>query len=139
MKTDGEAITAIGKMEEYVAAYRALRDKRAELKKAYEEKDRPLKDKMDEIAAYLTGALEQVGATSMKTPAGSVRLVEKQKAICHDWAAFHAWVEENHAAHVLHRRISVKDLLATCEQLGTAAPAVTVETTKSVTVTKPRS
>lgn len=58
-------------VEEYVRKYIQLRDKKAEIKAAYERQIAPIDEVMGKVEALLLDKLNELGAESMRTPAGT--------------------------------------------------------------------
>jgi len=122
-------------VDAYTEAYIKLRDARSKLRKEYQDRDAAFAADMQKIETALLGALETVGANSLTTAHGNVRISHRQKAICHDWEKLYTWIVENNVPHVLQKRLSAKELVSLAEQ-GHTAPAVSMETTPTIIVTR---
>ena len=86
-------------------AYVALRDKRSEIKKAYDAEDDTYKQKLAQLEGVMLGHLNSTGTESVRTENGTFYRTEELKPSGADWQAFYAWVRENDAFDALERRI----------------------------------
>lgn len=89
-----------------------LRDRRATIKKTYEEEDAKLTKLQDAIADKIKEILHSMGVTSAKTPHGTAYISHKESATVADWDAVIRYIKENDAYDLLEKRVSktaVKD------------------------------
>lgn len=93
-----------------VACYIKLRDKRAELKKAYEDNDSTLKSDMEIIEQQLLEICKATGSTSFRTDAGTVIRSTKTYYWTSDWEAMHNLVVQQQRPDLLERRISQSNM-----------------------------
>jgi hypothetical protein len=82
-----------------------LRARREALKREYEAADKVLTDEMASIELVLRQALQAAGATSIRTPAGTVLLQETIRYWPSDWQSMYDFISEHAAFHLLERRI----------------------------------
>ena len=92
--------------DKLVKVYIKMRDKRSELKHAYEEEDAKIKEQMESIETILLETCKQAGASSIKTTAGTVIRGVKTQYWTSDWESMHKFIKENNALELLERRIS---------------------------------
>ena len=110
-----------------VKAYIKIRDKRAEIKKAFEEQDKALKEKLELIEGEMLRHMQETGIESIKTAAGTFYKQEDITPTGSDWDAFYTWVKTNDAFDALERRIKkgfIKEYMETHE--GGIPPGVSV-------------
>lgn len=88
-----------------VSVYTKIRDKRAEIKKAYEAEDAELKAKLEKLEGVLLGQLNTTNTDAIRTEAGTVYRQEDITPSGTDWSAFYDWVKANDAFDALERRI----------------------------------
>ena len=110
-----------------VRVFRRIRDKRKEMKKAFDVQDRDLKAKQDLVANNILSFLNASNQMSSKTADGTAYKKQRVLPSCSDWGAFYAWIAERKAFHFLHKRITV-DAVATyeAEHKGELPPGVNV-------------
>lgn len=110
-----------------VSVYTKIRDKRSQIKKAYEAEDDDLKAKLAKIEAVMLGQLNTSNIDSIRTEAGTFYRQEDITPSCADWQAFYDWVKDNDAFDALERRIKktfVSDYMERHE--GAMPPGVSV-------------
>ena len=93
------------KLDKVAATYVKIRDKRSDLKKAYEAEDQKLKDQMETINGFFMETLTALGVESARTKHGTVYKSIDVKPNCDDWSAFGDWIIENNAIEALERRV----------------------------------
>lgn len=114
-------------VQKMVKAYIKIRDKRSEIKKAFEEQDKALKEKLELIEAEMLRQMQESGIESVKTAAGTFYRQEEITPTGADWDAFFTWVRENDAFDALERRIKkgfIKEYMEAHE--GGIPPGVSV-------------
>jgi hypothetical protein len=112
-----------------VKAHLAIRDKRRDLKHAYEEQDKILLEKQELLEATMMGILNSQGPDTnlMATAAGTFYREMDVTPQGSDWDAFYTWVAKNNAFEALERRITktfVKKYMA--DNNGEVPPGVSV-------------
>ena len=93
------------KLDKVAATYVKIRDKRSDLKKAYEAEDQKLKDQMETINGFFMETLTALGVESARTKHGTVYKSIDVKPSCDDWSVFGDWIIENNAIEALERRV----------------------------------
>lgn len=116
------------------AAYIKLRDQRSELKKAYDQEDQVLKDKMDRLETWLMETMQNTNATQLGTAHGTAYIQTQYKASCSDWPTFWAFVADNGRFDMLEKRVSSKTVNEYIEETGDAPPGVNVAAELKVVV-----
>ncbi|HWG89119.1 MAG TPA: hypothetical protein VN679_15145 [Candidatus Acidoferrales bacterium] len=116
------------------AAYIKLRDQRSELKKAYDQEDQVLKDKMDRLETWLMETMQATNATQLGTAHGTAYIQTQYKASCSDWPTFWGFVADNGRFDMLEKRVSSKTVNEYIEETGDAPPGVNVAAELKVVV-----
>jgi len=107
--------------------YVKIRDKRAELKKAFEDQDKVLKEKMGVLEGAMLNFLQLHNLNSAPTDNGVFYRQEEIIPTGIDWSAFYEWVRANDAFDFLERRIkktAVKEYMEAND--GKIPPGVSV-------------
>lgn len=92
------------------ALYLKMRDKRAQLLKAYEEQDAAIKDQMAIVQNKLLEICKETGADSLKTPYGTVIRSMKSRYWTSDWGAMHQFIKDHDALDLLEARLHQTNL-----------------------------
>tara|TARA_R100000963_G_C4575287_1_gene58502 strand:- start:19 stop:423 length:405 start_codon:yes stop_codon:yes gene_type:complete len=121
-----------------VKAYRALRDKRSELKTAFEEQDTVLANKQDTIQGVLLQHCNENDVTSVKTDEGTFFRQKKVNYWCSDWDNFYKWVVEKNIPEILQKRISQKNLKEYLGEHDDIPIGLQSNAVYTITVQKPR-
>lgn len=106
-------------------AYVAMRDKRAELKKKFDEEYGKIGEGMERLQAELLRAMQDQKADSIRTEFGTVYRQEEVKPSCADWSALDAWEKahpEYSASDILEKRVSKKFITEYMETHDGAVP-----------------
>ena len=93
-------------VEELVQAYIQLRDKKAQMKAAYELEVGKVTTVMNKVEARLLELFKQIGVDSMKTGAGTAYVSTRASASVADWDTFLQHVQKYGAWELLERRCS---------------------------------
>jgi len=123
--------------EKLVKTYITIRDKRNELARAYESKDKELGNDLISIEQALLNSCNEIGADSMRTEFGTVIKKEKQSFVCGDWDNFKKW--EHFEIEMLQQRIhqgNIKEFLSNREDEG-LPPGISTMREFKITVRKP--
>jgi hypothetical protein len=91
--------------EELVEVYIAMRNERERLLREYETADNKLKDDMKTLEAALLSICVDIGADSIRTPAGTVFRKINERAFPSDAEAFFKFVRETGMVELLEKRI----------------------------------
>lgn len=94
------------KVEDLVDRYVKLRDKKAELKSAYEKSVAGIDSGMARIEAYVQNLMNTLGVESLRTDAGTAMQVIRTSASVADWDAVFNWIKTNDHWSALEHRVS---------------------------------
>jgi len=112
------AVTA-GKLAE---TYLKIRDKRAELKKAFEEEDKKLEDAMDTLSAEMLEKCKEEEAGSIRTPFGTIIRSVRRRFWAADWDELNKFILENKAIELLEKRVHQTNMATWMEEHPDATP-----------------
>lgn len=107
--------------------YIDLRDKRAVLKKHYEDEDSILKEEMEHLEGKMLQFLQENNTESVRTSTGTLYRQEDMTVIGNDWDAIYRWAADNDAFEILEKRIKktfVKDYMEAHE--GGVPPGISI-------------
>lgn len=96
------------KVNELVDRYIQLRDKKAAIKKEYDEKVAKVESVMDKVEAVLLKHFDETGADSIKTDAGTAYKSNRTSATVADWDKFLAHVQNTESWQLLEHRAAKK-------------------------------
>jgi arsenate reductase-like glutaredoxin family protein len=105
-----------------VKAYVKMRDKRAEILRAYEEEDGKIEAQMDMISAELMRMCKDIGADSIRTEFGNVYRTVRTRYETTDWDNMYKFIMEHDIPQVLERRISVTNMKQFLDENPTLMP-----------------
>lgn len=106
-----------------VSKYIALRDKRSELKKAYEAEDSKYREAMDKCESWLLAQANALGVDNLAVKGVGTAIKGKSMQVaCKDWKVFHNFVKENDQLDMFERRISRANLKQYMEEHGDSVP-----------------
>lgn len=94
--------------DKLVKAYIKMRDARSQLKEQYETEDAKIKGQMEVIEAHFLELCKATGASSIKTPVGTIIRGIDSRYWTSDWEEMHKFIRENDAIDLLERRIAQK-------------------------------
>lgn len=94
------------KMDELVRTYIQVREKKSQLKAAYEEKAGELTTLQDKIEALLLIKFGELGVESIKTDEGTAYTSVQTRASVADWDTFWDFVKKHEAFDMVERRVS---------------------------------
>lgn len=121
--------------DKMVKVYIKMRDKRDEIKRAYEEEDRAIADQMDLIARELLELCKTAGADSLRTQSGTVMRGVRTRYWTSDWESMYKVIKENDAPYLLEQRISQGNMKRWLEDNpDKLPPGLNVDSKYSVTV-----
>ena len=104
------------------SAYIKMRDKRSQLQKEFDEKDKEIEAQMDMVAEELLKLCKSIGADSIKTQAGTVFRSVKTRYETTDWENMYAFIKEHDIPQVLERRISTTNMKQFLDDNPTVMP-----------------
>ncbi len=124
-------------VDEVVAAYLKLRDKKAQIKAEADQKAGEITAKMDKLETWVKQQADTQGVTSFKTKHGTAFLTTVDFANVADWDAILAFVRENDAYDMFEKRISKTAVRGYIDQTKAVPPGVNYGTRIEVNVRKP--
>lgn len=96
------------KINEIVDKYIVLRDKKASIKKEYDEKAAKIDQVMEKMEGVILKHFDETGAESLRTEAGTAYKSNRTSATVADWDAFLAHVQKHEAWELLEHRAAKK-------------------------------
>lgn len=99
-----------------VAVFIKIRDKRDALRVTFEREELELEEQLNVIREELLKTCEAIGASSLKTPHGTVIRRVATRYWTGDWSSMHNFIKENDAMELLERRIHQGNLKAFLEE-----------------------
>lgn len=124
------------KAERVIEAYTILRDKRSELKRAYEADDAVLTGKMDRLEAWLLKTMQDVGTDQLKGNGAIAYISTKDRAKSDDWGTFWEWLAENKRLDMLEKRVATKTIMEYFEEFQELPPGISITRERTVNVRK---
>lgn len=121
-------------VDKLVSVYVKIRDKRAEIQKAYEAEDDVLKQKLDRIEEALLEMCKGHGVESLRTEHGTATRVVKERYWSADWDAMKEFVREHDAVDLLEKRIHQGNFKEWVEAHPDVVAPVNVDRRYSITV-----
>jgi hypothetical protein len=90
--------------EALVERYVQLRDKKAELKAKYDGEVAHIERALEKCEQYMLAHLNEQGAESVKTKAGTFYKTQRTSVTVADWDAYFSWLRENDMWSMLEHR-----------------------------------
>jgi hypothetical protein len=133
-----EAPAPVISMDVLAKCYLNLRNKIQEITKQAETQVEILKAQQEEICTEMRRRLQEQGATSLKTPHGTVMLRVDRKYYPSDWDAFSNFIKQNQCTELLEKRVAQGNLLAWIDaHPDNVPPGLSSASQYVVTVRKP--
>lgn len=85
--------------------YIKIRDKREEMKAAFEKEYAKLTEQLDVLSGEMLEVCKENNADSIKTPAGTIMRRVETRFWTNDWNSFYDFVEEENAFGLFEKRI----------------------------------
>lgn len=123
--------------ERMARVYRRIRDKRSEMKAAFDEQDKALKEQMEVIENTFMHEMDELGQTTIKTDEGTIFIKENLKANFADWAAALTWMKEHDDFGLLTQRPAINAVREHINEEGEPPPGVNIFRDRSVQIRKP--
>jgi len=120
--------------DKLVTAYIAIRDKRSELKKQFEEEDNSLKDGMEKIEQAILEHCKENNIESLKTSHGTAYKRVSERFWATDWDAFNQYVKEHDILEVYEKRIAQGNMKQFLEDNPGATPPINVDRKFTISV-----
>jgi phage host-nuclease inhibitor protein Gam len=97
-------------MDKLAEIYIKIRDKRAEIKEAFEAQDEELKAQQDLLAEKMLEVCHENNADSIKTPAGTIIRKVDTRYWTTDWDSMYSFIQEHDAYPLLEKRLHQTNL-----------------------------
>ena len=140
----------MAKLAKLAKMYVAARDKKSELKRAYEASVADIDTVMDEIERIMLAENPAgSGVDNLKTQGGTIVYGVKTRASVADWSAFYAFIAANGRFDMLHKRVSDSVIEEFSIENGAALtddpdkpakippPGVILSTERTITIRRP--
>jgi hypothetical protein len=124
-------------IDDAIAAYVKLRERKAQIKAEAEAKANEITAKLDKLEGWLKEQADAQGVTSFKTKHGTAFLTTVDFATVADWDAMLTFVKQNDAYDMFEKRVSKTAVRGYIEQLKSVPPGVNYGTRIEVNVRKP--
>lgn len=119
-----------------VAAYLKLREKKSDLKKAFDLENEDIEAKMKRLETHLMKVMQDTGSTQLGSAHGTAYQQTVMKGNCSDWPSFWGYCAENGRFDMLEKRISVKTIQEHYTETGEMPPGINVNPELRVVIRK---
>lgn len=123
-------------IDEAVAAYVKLRDKRDALKRQHKEELVPYTEKMDRIEAAILNFFNKTGQNSCRTNHGTPYKSDTLSATVADRESFLGFVRENEAYHFLENRVKKEAVVEYEQEHGEYPPGIKTSVVTKINVNR---
>jgi hypothetical protein len=124
-------------VDDVVAAYLKLRLKKEAIEAQVKDEVKTLKDKMEQLEAWIKEQADAQGVTSFKTKHGTAFLTTTDYANVADWDSVLTFIRENEAFDMLEKRISKVAVRGYIDANKAVPPGVNYGTKLEVNIRKP--
>lgn len=124
-------------VDQVIAAYLKLRDKKDSAEAAVKEQVKEIKAKMEKLEVWLREQADAQGVTSFKTKAGTAFMTTTDFANVADWDAVLDFIKTNNAYDMLEKRVSKAAVRGYIEQRSEVPAGVNYGTRLDVNVRRP--
>ena len=129
-----EVVEQAPKMARIIERYVALRDRKAELKAAFELSIKDIDAAMDKVEIHLLKHLQDLGVDSVKTEFGTAYTTTKTSATVAEWDSVLSWVRANDEWTALTRGVSKDFVKAYKEEHNDLPPGVSWREERTVNI-----
>lgn len=122
-------------LDKLTAIYLKMRDKRDDMRREAEAKEKEIEEQMSIIEAEMLEVCKQMNADSVRTPHGTIIRSVKSRYWTNDWDSMYQFIKEHDAFGLLEKRLHqthLKEFLS--ENPNTFPIGVNVENSYSVVV-----
>jgi hypothetical protein len=122
-------------LDKLTAIYLKMRDKRDDMRREAEAKEKEIEEQMSIIEAEMLEVCKQMNADSVRTPHGTIIRSVKSRYWTNDWDSMYQFIKEHDAFGLLEKRLHqthMKEFLS--ENPDTFPIGVNVENSYSVVV-----
>ena len=125
-------------LDKLAKVYIRIRDAVQEKTQAYETEVEKLKEQLDQVKNLMKDRLQAMGATSSKTPAGTIILSQKTRYYAQDWDAMKKFIRDHDALDLFEKRLAQTNMRQFLEENpGVVPPGLQAQTEIDVAVRKP--
>lgn len=124
------------KIEDAVQLYIKLRDKKSDMKKAYDASVEAVDTKMQTIEAALLKHFHEVGQENAKTKYGTAYITRRLNASVSDRAIFLSFVLENNALEFIESKANTTAVKDYMEEHEAPPPGVKVSVTQKININR---
>jgi hypothetical protein len=122
-------------VDQIVEVYIKIRDARDEARKEADKIEADFESQLDVLEQQMLDVCKSTGATSLKTPHGTVIQSVKKRYWTNDWEKFYAFMFEHNIPELLERRIHQTNIKQFLEENPDMLPlGLNVEAEHSITV-----
>jgi predicted metal-dependent phosphotriesterase family hydrolase len=122
-------------VDQIVEVYIKIRDARDEARKEADKIEADFVSQLDVLEQQMLDVCKTTGATSLKTPHGTVMQSVKKRYWTNDWEKFYAFMFEHNIPELLERRIHQTNIKQFLEENPDMLPlGLNVEAEHSITV-----
>jgi hypothetical protein len=122
-------------VDQIVEVYIKIRDARDEARKEADKIEADFASQLDVLEQQMLDVCKTTGATSLKTPHGTVMQSVKKRYWTNDWEKFYAFMFEHNIPELLERRIHQTNIKQFLEENPDMLPlGLNVEAEHSITV-----
>lgn len=122
-------------LDKLTAVYLKMRDKRDDMRREAEAKDKEIEEQMSVIEAEMLEICKQMNADSIRTPHGTIIRSVKSRYWTNDWDSMYRFIKEHDAFGLLEKRLHQTHLKEFLSENPDLFPAgVNVENAYSVVV-----
>lgn len=114
------------KIDDLVAAYVKLRDKKKDIVAGHKAQLAPYNDGLQKLEGFLMKRMADAGVESAKTTSGTAYTSTRAQAVVEDWDKCFAFVQEKGLAHILTRSVSKTAVEEYIEDTGEPVPGVRI-------------
>ena len=129
-----ETVVEPPKIDALVERYIKLRDKKTELKGAYEKSVLDIDAAMERVEAYLQDQMNTLGVTSLRSSFGTAFQSERVSATVADWDSIFGWIKANEEWSALEHRVSKTFVEAYKNEHNDLPPGVNWSVTRTVNI-----
>lgn len=124
-------------VDNVIAAYIKLRDKKEALESSVKEQTKELTEKMVKLENYLREQADAQGVTSFKTKHGTAFLTTTDFAAVADWDAVLDFVKTHDAYDMLERRVSKKAVRGYIDSMKQVPAGINYGTRLDINIRRP--
>lgn len=122
-------------VDQIVEVYIKIRDARDEARKEADKIEAEFESQLDVLEQQMLDVCKTTGATSLKTPHGTIMQSVKKRYWTNDWEKFYAFMFEHNIPELLERRIHQTNIKQFLEENPDMLPlGLNVEAEHSITV-----